>query len=75
MSTSVFHRLGQGVEHTCVCEGREGASGNVVGGREPQGILWVEGSLFGNVNRVCVFVCVYMCEFMCNMYICMCVCK
>ena len=56
MSTWFFHRLGQGVEHMCVCEGREGASGNVAGGREPQGMLWVGGSLFGNVNRVCVYV-------------------
>ena len=33
-----FCRLGQGVvgwEHICVSEGRVGASGNVVGGREP----------------------------------------
>ena len=47
MSTWVFHRLGQGVEHMCVCEGREGASGDIVGGREPQGMLWVGGSLRG----------------------------
>ena len=67
MSTSVFHRLGQGVEHTCVCEGREGASGNVVGGREPQGILWVGGNVVGGrepfwkcESCVCVCVCVHV---------------
>ena len=47
MSTRVFHRLGQDVEHMCFSEGREGASGDVVGGREPQGMLWVGGSLRG----------------------------
>ena len=45
MSTGVFHRLGQGFEHMCFSEGRERASGNVVGGREPQGMLWGGGSL------------------------------
>ena len=43
MSTGVFHRLGQGFEHMCFSEGRERASGNVVGGREPQGMLWGGG--------------------------------
>ena len=46
-SARVFHRLGQDVEHMCFSEGREGASGDVVGGREPQGMLWVGGSLRG----------------------------
>ena len=57
-----FCRLDQGVvgwEHICVSEGRVGASGNVVGGREPSCVC----------VRVCT--CVYVCVCAC---VCVCVC-
>ena len=56
-----FCRLGQGVvgwEHICVSEGRVGASGNVVGGREPSCVC------------VCVCVCVYIIMYVCVHVIC-----
>ena len=58
-----FCRLGQGVvgwEHICVSEGRVGASGNVVGGREPSCVY----------VHVCMCVCVYIYVCVCTCYLC-----
>ena len=62
-----FCRLDQGVvgwEHMFVSEGRVGASGNVVGGREPSCVCV-------RVHVICVL---YVCVSICYMYICMYVC-
>ena len=67
-----------GWEHICVSEGRVGASGNVVGGREPScACVRVHVCVCVIVyNYVCVHViCVlYVCVSICYMYICMYVC-